>query len=254
AESRGNRQEILEIPRASGAIFARRQFRRHSRGGPATDSGLIWCSDRYVRVLSNAAHYSFAQPRQRGRFSLHCQDHLEEQKVMGAFKEAHGGELKDLYLPVAERQEEKRRARDLRSWDLTMRQLCDIELLLNGAFSPLEGFMTQADYDGVVERMRLANGVLWPMPITLDVTEEFAAELQPGETIALRDQEGVLIATLEVSDIYRPDKAREAEGVFRTTDEKHPGVRYLMRQANPVYVGGKLRGVEAPMHYDFKHL
>jgi sulfate adenylyltransferase len=173
---------------------------------------------------------------------------------MGAFKEAHGGELKDLYLPVAERQEEKRRARDLRSWDLTMRQLCDIELLLNGAFSPLEGFMTQADYDGVVERMRLANGVLWPMPITLDVTEEFAAELQPGETIALRDQEGVLIATLEVSDIYRPDKAREAEGVFRTTDEKHPGVRYLMRQANPVYVGGKLRGVEAPMHYDFKHL
>ncbi len=173
---------------------------------------------------------------------------------MGAFKQAHGGELKDLYLPVAERQEEKRRARDMRSWDLTMRQLCDIELLLNGAFSPLEGFMTQADYDSVVERMRLANGVLWPMPITLDVTEEFAAELKPGETIALRDQEGVLIATLEVSDIYRPDKTREAQGVFRTTDEAHPGVRYLMHQAHPVYVGGKLRGVEAPTHYDFKHL
>ncbi|HEX6994129.1 MAG TPA: bifunctional sulfate adenylyltransferase/adenylylsulfate kinase [Gammaproteobacteria bacterium] len=173
---------------------------------------------------------------------------------MGAFKEAHGGELKDLYLPVAERQEEKRRARDMRSWDLTMRQLCDIELLLNGAFSPLEGFMTQADYDSVVERMRLASGVLWPMPITLDVTEDFAAELKVGETIALRDQEGVLIATLEVSDIYRPDKTREAQGVFRTTDEAHPGVRYLMRQAHPVYVGGKLRGVEAPTHYDFKHL
>jgi sulfate adenylyltransferase len=174
--------------------------------------------------------------------------------VMGAFKEAHGGELKDLYLPVAERQEEKRRARDMRSWDLTMRQICDVELLLNGAFSPLEGFMTQADYGGVVERMRLASGVLWPMPVTLDVTEEFAAELKTGETIALRDQEGVLIATLEVGDIYRPDKAREAQGVFRTTDEAHPAVRYLMRQAHPVYVGGKLRGVEAPNHYDFKHL
>jgi len=173
---------------------------------------------------------------------------------MGAFKEAHGGELKDLYLPAAERQEEKRRARDLRSWDLTMRQLCDIELLLNGAFSPLEGFMTQADYDGVVEKMRLTSGVLWPMPITLDVTEEFAAELNVGDTIALRDQEGVLIATLEISDIYRPDKVREAQGVFGTTDEAHPAVRYLMRQAHPVYIGGKLRGVEPPTHYDFKHL
>jgi len=173
---------------------------------------------------------------------------------MGAFKEAHGGELKDLYLPVAERQDEKKRARDMRSWDLTMRQLCDVELLLNGAFSPLEGFMTRADYDSVVEKMRLASGVLWPMPITLDVSEEFAAELKVGETIALRDQEGVLIATLEVSEVFRPDKAREAQGVFRTTDEAHPGVRYLMRHAHPVYVGGKLRGVETPTHYDFKHL
>ncbi len=173
---------------------------------------------------------------------------------MGAFKEAHGGELKDLYLPVEEREEEKRRARDMRSWDLTMRQLCDVELLLNGAFSPLEGFLTEADYNGVVDQMRLVSGVLWPMPITLDVTEEFAAELKTGDSVALRDQEGVLIATLEVADIYRPDKAREAQGVFGTTDEAHPGVRYLMRQAHPVYIGGKLRGVEAPMHYDFRHL
>ncbi|HEX7082143.1 MAG TPA: bifunctional sulfate adenylyltransferase/adenylylsulfate kinase [Gammaproteobacteria bacterium] len=173
---------------------------------------------------------------------------------MGAFKEAHGGELKDLYLPSSERDEEKRRARDMRSWDLTMRQLCDIELLLNGAFSPLEGFLDPPDYDGVLENMRLASGVLWPMPITLDVTEEFAGSTKEGDTIALRDPEGVLIATMEVSSIYRPDKEREARLVFRTTDEAHAGVNYLMNKAHPVYLGGRLRGVEPPTHYDFKHL
>ena len=173
---------------------------------------------------------------------------------MGAFKEAHGGELKDLYLPADQREEEKRRARDFRSWDMTMRQLCDVELLLNGGFSPLEGFMGKEDYDGVVERMRLASGILWPMPITLDVTEEFASSVKEGETIALRDQEGVLIATMEISSIWQPDKAREAKEVFKTVDTAHPGVRYLMSQAHPVYLGGRLRGVEPPMHYDFRHL
>ncbi|HEY8520818.1 MAG TPA: bifunctional sulfate adenylyltransferase/adenylylsulfate kinase [Gammaproteobacteria bacterium] len=173
---------------------------------------------------------------------------------MGAFKEPHGGELKNLYLHGAAVQEEKRAARDLKSWDLTMRQLCDIELLLNGAFSPLEGFMGRADYERVLTDMRLASGVLWPMPITLDVTPAFADGLKEGDRIALRDQEGVLIATMEISDIYRPDKEREAQLVFGTTDELHPGVRYLRRQAGEVYLGGRLRGVEAPIHYDFKHL
>ncbi|HEX6996924.1 MAG TPA: bifunctional sulfate adenylyltransferase/adenylylsulfate kinase [Gammaproteobacteria bacterium] len=173
---------------------------------------------------------------------------------MGAFKEPHGGELKNLYLQGAAVQEEKRKARDLKSWDLTMRQLCDIELLLNGAFSPLEGFLGQADYERVLTDMRLASGVLWPMPITLDVTAAFAEGLKEGDRIALRDPEGVLIATMEISDVYRPDKEREARLVFGTTDELHPGVRYLRRQANEVYLGGRLTGVEAPTHYDFKHL
>ena len=173
---------------------------------------------------------------------------------MGAFKEPHGGELKNLYLPESERDAEKRRARDMVSWDLTMRQLCDVELLLNGAFSPLEGFLGQGDYDGVVDGMRLESGVLWPMPVTLDVSEEFAASITEGDDVALRDQEGVLVATLKVSSIYRPDKALEARSVFGTEDEKHPAVNYLMHVAGPVYVGGTLRGVEAPNHYDFKHL
>jgi sulfate adenylyltransferase len=173
---------------------------------------------------------------------------------MGAFKEAHGGELRELYLPDSEREAEKRRARDLPSWDVTMRQLCDIELLLNGAFSPLEGFLGRQDYEGVVKNMRLASGVLWPIPVTLDVTEQFGQNLKEGDVIALRDPEGVLIATLEISDVFRPDRALEARHVFGTDDETHPGVSYLVNRAYPIYVGGRLRGVEAPTHYDFKHL
>ena len=173
---------------------------------------------------------------------------------MGALKDPHGGVLKNLYLDEAGVKQEKARARDLPSWDLNMRQLCDIEMLLNGAFSPLEGFLGEADYQRVLSEMRLTSGVLWPMPITLDVTEKFAEKLKQGDTIALRDGEGVLTATMEISSIYRPDFDVEAKAVYGTTDLKHPAVSYLKTRSNPVYLGGKLRGVDAPVHYDFKHL
>ncbi|MCP4300359.1 MAG: bifunctional sulfate adenylyltransferase/adenylylsulfate kinase [Gammaproteobacteria bacterium] len=173
---------------------------------------------------------------------------------MGAFKEPHGGELKNLYLEAVAAEAEKRAARDCASWDLTERQLCDMELTLNGAFSPLEGFLNQADYDAVVSGMRLTNGVLWPMPITLDVSEDFAKSIKSGDKVALRDLEGVIVATLDVGDIWTPDKEAEAKSVYGTTDERHPAVHYLNNIAHPVYVGGKLCGLEAPMHYDFKHL
>ncbi|NND36900.1 MAG: adenylyltransferase, partial [Gammaproteobacteria bacterium] len=138
---------------------------------------------------------------------------------MGAYKEPHGGELKDLYLDDEAVEQEKVKAREYVSWDLTDRQVCDIELLLNGAFSPLEGFLTKAEYDGVVEKMRLPDGTLWPMPITLDVSAEFASSLEDGQTIALRDKEGVLIATMDVTDNWTPDKSVEAREVFGTQDE-----------------------------------
>jgi sulfate adenylyltransferase len=173
---------------------------------------------------------------------------------MGAFKAPHGGELKDLYLDAQAAEQEQEKARDLVSWDLTDRQVCDIELVLNGAFSPLEGFLTQAEYDGVVNDMRLPDGTLWPMPITLDVSDEFAAGVESGQTIALRDKEGVLVATMDVTDNWTPDKAAEARNVFGTEDELHPAVNYLHNVAGPVYLGGKLRGIEAPMHYDFRGL
>ena len=173
---------------------------------------------------------------------------------MGAFKEPHGGELKNLYLPREAVEDQQSHARDLPSWDLSMRQLCDLELLLNGAFSPLEGFMGADDYNAVLAKMRLADGVLWPIPITLDVTEAFADSIEPGVRIALRDQEGVLIATLNVDSKFRPDKKAEALAVFGSADEAHPAVHYLNSQANDVYLGGRLTGVEPPRHYDFKHL
>ncbi|MCZ6498294.1 MAG: bifunctional sulfate adenylyltransferase/adenylylsulfate kinase [Gammaproteobacteria bacterium] len=173
---------------------------------------------------------------------------------MGAFKKPHGGELKNLYLTGQAVEAEKTRARELPSWDLSMRQLCDLEMLLNGAFSPLEGFMGVADYNAVLENMRLVDGVLWPMPITLDVTEKFADSVEPGVRIALRDHEGVLIATMDVESSFCPDKKAEALAVFGSADEAHPAVRYLNDQANDVYLGGRLYGVEAPNHYDFKHL
>lgn len=173
---------------------------------------------------------------------------------MGANKEPHGGSLTERYPDAAAATTEKRRAVDYKSWDLTTRQLCDIELLLNGGYSPLEGFLGKDDYERVVTDMRLSSGLLWPIPITLDVSAEFATDLRQGERIALRDQEGVPIATMEVDNIWEPDKDREAHNVFGTTDETHPGVRYLLHHTNPFYVGGKLQGIDSPPHYDFKHL
>jgi ATP sulfurylase len=166
----------------------------------------------------------------------------------------HGGVLKNLYLSSDKVDAEKRKALDYPSWDLTARQACDIELLLNGAFSPLDGFMGRADYDRVVEEMRLTDGTLWPMPITLDVTKAFAEKIERGSNIALRDGEGVMIATMEVSEVWEPDRQREARSVFGTLDRAHPAVTFLMERSNPVYVGGKLKGCTPPMHYDFKHL
>ena len=173
---------------------------------------------------------------------------------MGAFKVPHGGELKNRYLGGAELDEARRRARDARSWDLTPRQLCDLELLLNGAFSPLEGFMGAAEYEGVLRDMRLPSGVLWPIPVTLDVSEAFADGLEPGETIALRDAEGLLAANLEVGEIWRPEKTEEARAVYGTTDDTHPGVSHLLHRAHPVYVGGRVSGVEPILHYDHRAL
>ena len=167
----------------------------------------------------------------------------------------HGGQLVNLIpVPAAERVALKREAAQLPAWDLSPRQLCDLELLLCGAFSPLDGFMTRADYDRVCSEMRLASGVLWPMPITLDVPQEFFDKLGDSKSIALRDPEGVILAVLDISDSWEADREAEARSVFGTADRLHAGVNYLLGKSNPIYLGGKLRGLEPPRHYDFRHL
>jgi sulfate adenylyltransferase len=168
--------------------------------------------------------------------------------------EPHGGALKELIASDARIAEIKELAGHVPEWDMRPRQLNDIELLLNGGFSPLDGFLSETDYQSVVSDMRLADGTVWPMPVTLDVTEEFAADLEVGAQVVLRDQEGVVIALLTLDSIYRPDKDAEASGVFGTTDLKHPAVNYLMNIAGDVYLGGKLEGVQYPVHYDFEGL
>jgi len=167
----------------------------------------------------------------------------------------HGGELIHLIAEPGRAAELKAHSKEWPSWNLTPRQVCDVELLLNGGFSPLRGFMNRADYEGVCHNMRLAGGVLWPMPITLDVTEEFAKSLKPGSSkVALRDAEGVMLAVLSVGDVWQPDRAAEAKSVFGTTSKAHPGADFAVNKANPWYVGGTLEGLQLPAHYDFRPL
>ena len=160
--------------------------------------------------------------------------------------------IAELYVSHKRAQELKVEATSLTSWDLTPRQICDIELLMNGGFAPLKGFLSKEDYDSVVDKMRLGDGTLWPMPINLDVSKEFAEPLKIGQDIALRDLEGVILATLTVSDKWMPDKAKEAEKVYGADDSSHPAVNYLHNQAGKVYLGGPVVGIQPPVHYDFK--
>ena len=160
--------------------------------------------------------------------------------------------IPELYVSHESALKLKVEAADLTSHDLTPRQICDLELLMNGGFNPLKGFLTEEDYNGVVENMRLADGQLWPMPITLDVSEEFAQSIELGQDIALRDQEGVILATMTVTDRWEPNKAREAEKVFGADDDAHPAVNYLHNQAGKIYLGGPVVGIQQPVHYDFR--
>ncbi len=139
-------------------------------------------------------------------------------------------------------------------FSLTDRHLCDLELILNEAFAPLSGFLIRSDYESVVKSMRLSDGSLWPIPITLDMSRDHAEKLSTGDTLELRDPEGVLLAKMSVEDIWEPDRELEAEAVFGTLDRNHPGVAHLLERTQPVYVGGPIEQVEAPIHYDFPSL
>ncbi len=160
--------------------------------------------------------------------------------------------ITELYISQESAQKLKFEAANFKSWNMTLRQICDIELLMNGSFAPLKGFLSEEDYDSVLDSMRLASGYLWPIPINLDVGIEFADSLEIGQNIALRDLEGVIIAVLNVTDKWKPDKVKEAEKVYGANDTAHPAVNYLHNQAGQIYLGGPIVGIETPVHYDFK--
>ena len=134
------------------------------------------------------------------------------------------------------------------------RQICDLEMILNGGFSPLNGFLNKEDYENVLTDMRLSDGSVWPMPITLDVNSEFSKSISIGDNITLKDKEGFSIAVLEVEDKWEPDLNKEAELIFGTKDVSHPGVDYLLNYSNNIYIGGKVKLIDLPHHYDYKDL
>ena len=146
----------------------------------------------------------------------------------------------------------------LSSWDLTPHQLCDVEMILQGAFAPLTGFHTEADYQSVLTDMRLSSGELSPMPVTLAITEDFADTLMLGQQIVLRDAEYVAIALLDVDSVWRPDKNNEVWQVYGTDEATCPsadgadGVDYVLHRSGPVYVGGRLHKIQLPTHYDYR--
>ena len=173
---------------------------------------------------------------------------------MTILPEPHGGALINLMAEAEQVDRLKSDIKDMQSWDLSPRQICDLELLLIGGFSPLSGFMSESEYLSVCNEMRLSNGLLWPMPINLDVNREFAENLSSGEKIALRNPEGIPLAIMEVTDKWEPDRNLEALKIFNTNDLAHPGVKTLLDECNPIYLGGGIQGLQLPPHHDFDEI
>ena len=162
--------------------------------------------------------------------------------------------IRPLLVSADEAEKLKWDSLDLPAVTLSQRQLCDLELMLNGGFTPLDGFMDHEAWEHVVDTMRLPGGELWPIPVTLDVDRGFADRIEPDARIALRDQEGLLLAVLDVAGTWEADKRNEAERVYGTTSLRHPGVRYLHERVGEIYVGGRVTGIQIPTHYDFQEL
>jgi len=166
----------------------------------------------------------------------------------------HGGVLSSPLVSADEARRIREQSLQWPSIDLTLRQTCDLDLLLNGAFSPLKGFLTRKDYESVLTGVRLADGTVWPMPITLNVPKALASTLEAGKPLGLRDAEGSLLAVLDIEDIWQADWRREGQQVFGTTDPVHPGVQALQAMGDDILVGGTLRGIAFPRQYDFRGL
>ncbi|MCK5436516.1 MAG: bifunctional sulfate adenylyltransferase/adenylylsulfate kinase [Desulfobulbaceae bacterium] len=168
--------------------------------------------------------------------------------------EPHGGQLVNLFCPWDKAEDFKKESIEYPSLNLDSSRLFDLELLMNGGFSPLRGFMTRREYESVLKNNTLPNGLIWPIPIYLDVPEERARELETGEKIALRDTEGFMLGVMTVSDVWKPDKTKEALRIYGTESPDHPGVARLFNSVKEWYVGGEITGTADPIHFDYKML
>jgi sulfate adenylyltransferase len=160
----------------------------------------------------------------------------------------------DLCVSAARADELRSLAMRVPNWRLTWRQLCDLELLACGAFSPLRSYLGARDYRSVCESGRLTDGTLWPIPVTLDVPGRLISGSVTNGMLALRDGEGELVAMLRITEAWQPNRRAEAQAVFGTTDEAHPGVEYLLQRTNRWYVTGRLEVLKLPEHRDFRDL
>ncbi|MCS7159039.1 MAG: sulfate adenylyltransferase [Gemmatales bacterium] len=157
----------------------------------------------------------------------------------------HGGQLVNRLASGEERSEWLARRPELPRLSVRLRERCDLDMLAIGAYSPLTGFLTRAVYERVVGEMRLANGLLWSIPITLGVSRQQADQLREGDNVALYDELGDPLAILHLQEKYLPDKRREAVEVYRTEDLAHPGVEYIYKQGE-VLLGGPITALQRP--------
>lgn len=162
----------------------------------------------------------------------------------------HGGTLINCYVDQKKREEWIEKSRDLLKIILDDKNISDLEMIANGAMSPLTGFMNKNDYKSVVSSMHLANGLTWTLPITLAIEKDMYQKIKKVEHVALIDHKNNLLAILHLEDIYRYKKSDEARQVFRTEDLQHPGVAYLFQQGE-YYLGGSISMINSPLHTDF---
>jgi sulfate adenylyltransferase len=168
--------------------------------------------------------------------------------------EPHGKTLVSFHLSADELSEYSELSNKTASLTLSLKQQCDLEMIANGAFSPLSTFNNQKDYEEILLNNRLSNGLVWPIPIVLDVPDQFLKSLDKNEYISLRNAEGFLLAILKVNEFWAPDKKEEANSVYKSNDPNHPGVDYLFNHTNNNYISGELVPIQSNKYFDFTHL
>ncbi len=162
----------------------------------------------------------------------------------------HGGTLVNRWAPPTERHSWLAKVPKLPKITLTRREISDFEMIAIGAFSPLEGFMGEKDFESVVGKMRLSNGLPWTIPVTLAVTAEEEKQYRSGEDVALVEEGGKALGILHLAEKYRPDKKREAEEVYKTTEEAHPGVKAVYEMGE-IYLAGSVTALDRPSVIEF---